>query len=363
MHILVLSPYDAASHRYWRERLVEMPGEHTFSVTHLPARHFSWRFRGNSLTLAHDATLDETADLIIATSMTDLSALRGMRTALAAKPAIVYFHENQFAYPDNTPGHHQLERQVTSIYTAIAGQAIVFNSEHNRRTFLNGASELLARMPDGVPAGIIERLHTRSHIIPVPLDAHCFPEDNAVACQKPDRFTIVWNHRWEHDKGLLELQQLINRLVASPLDFEMHLVGQQFRQVHPVMRENISLLQKAGRLGHAGYLPHRADYLALLRQSHCVLSTAKHEFQGIAVQEAMAAGCVPVVPDALAYPEYVPGEWRYRTIIEALSLIDKARHAAAPATTGLPREVAVARDWDRLIRNVIRNADQGHQEK
>jgi len=36
------------------------------------------------------------------------------------------------------------------------------------------------------------------------------------------------------------------------------------------------------------------------------------------VMEAMALGCLPVVPDALVYPEYVPAESRYTTAAEAV---------------------------------------------
>jgi len=37
-----------------------------------------------------------------------------------------------------------------------------------------------------------------------------------------------------------------------------------------------------------------------------VVSTAKHEFFGVAAVEAMAAGAIPVFPNALSYPELIP---------------------------------------------------------
>ena len=83
MKILLLSPYDAISHRYWYAGLVARLDQHDFTVVTLPARYFSWRFRGNSLSLAFDSRLDGDWELLVATSMTDLSALVGMRPALA----------------------------------------------------------------------------------------------------------------------------------------------------------------------------------------------------------------------------------------------------------------------------------------
>ena len=44
----------------------------------------------------------------------------------------------------------------------------------------------------------------------------------------------------------------------------------------------------------------------MLAAADIVLSTALHEFQGLAVLEAIAAGCLPAVPDRLVYPELIP---------------------------------------------------------
>jgi hypothetical protein len=82
------------------------------------------------------------------------------------------------------------------------------------------------------------------------------------------------------------------------------------------------MLELAGRLGVCGFIPTRAHYLALLGRSHVVLSTAIHEFQGIAVLEAVAVGCLPVVPDALAYQDFIPACWRYDNSQQALLMLE-----------------------------------------
>ena len=98
MRILLLSAYDADSHVYWRKGLVEHLDEHEWTVLSLPGRYFSWRMRGNSLSWAFEQRelLSQAYDLVVATSMTDLSALRGFVPSLAQIPTLVYFHENQF---------------------------------------------------------------------------------------------------------------------------------------------------------------------------------------------------------------------------------------------------------------------------
>jgi len=134
MKALLLSAYDAQSHRRWRRGLVDAMPDVDWTVLALPPRNFSWRVRGNSLSWAFSErhTLEQPFDVLIATSMVDLSALRGMVPSLAAVPSVVYCHENQFAYP-NQPGRMQRnEPKITSLYTMLAADRVLFNSEYNR---------------------------------------------------------------------------------------------------------------------------------------------------------------------------------------------------------------------------------------
>ena len=101
MNILLLSAYDAQSHQRWRNGLVSQFPEYQWTVLRLPPRFFSWRLRGNAYSwfMRNKDELDQNYDLIIATSMVELSALRGLIPSLAMIRTILYFHENQFAYP------------------------------------------------------------------------------------------------------------------------------------------------------------------------------------------------------------------------------------------------------------------------
>ena len=55
-----------------------------------------------------------------------------------------------------------------------------------------------------------------------------------------------------------------------------------------------------------GFEPDRRRYLRRLAACDWVLSTAVHEFFGVAVVEALLAGCLPWLPDRLSYPELLP---------------------------------------------------------
>lgn len=306
--ILLLSPYDAISHRYWREGLVAAFPEYDWSVLTLPPRHFSWRTRGNSLTwaLSEDEVFRQEFDLIIATSMTDLSALKGMRPSLAAVPTLLYFHENQFAYPESGREHQSIEPKIASIYAAASADRIAFNSDYNRKTFLQGSNALLNKMPDHVPPGIKQLLLEKSCILPVPLIDSCF---QANRHEGSEQFSILWNHRWEYDKAPERFFSALCLLKKQNVNFMVNVVGQCFRKTPAIfdrMKEELS-----DHIGTWGYVEDLSEYHAIIRQSHVVVSTALHDFQGLGVLEATAAGCIPAVPDRLAYREYIPEQFRF----------------------------------------------------
>ena len=223
MKVLLLSPYDAASHRYWREGLVEAFPEYDWTVLTLPPRHFNWRLRGNSLSWAFggDEQLRADYDLLMVTSMTDLSALRGFRPELSRLPSIVYFHENQFAYPDSGRQFPSVEPQILNLYTALTADRMVFNSLYNRDTFMEGVSKLLKKLPDQVPQGLVEKLSKASSILPVPLreGVREKEETNSPTHKIKQPFTIVWNHRWEYDKAPERLLGAMEELHEKGVDF------------------------------------------------------------------------------------------------------------------------------------------------
>ncbi|MFS1523374.1 DUF3524 domain-containing protein [Microbulbifer sp. 2304DJ12-6] len=336
MKTLLLSAYDAHSHKRWRKGLIDAFPKWQWAVLALPPRYFSWRIRGNSLTWARGEaarTLRQGWDLIIATSMTDLSALRGLVPEIAGVPVVVYFHENQFAYPASTDTFRSIEPQLLNIYTALAGNLLLFNSEFNRRTLIDGAARLLKRFPDCVPAGVCEEMERKSRVLPVPLEDSLFiatrdaPRDSSVAWKhrwaqgyqgavSAGVLVISWAARWEYDKGPDRLLCILQGLKAKGVDFLLNLMGQSFRSCPEAFKR----IQRdfAQHLLAVGYVQDAETYRDTLRNSHVFLSTAYHEFQGLAVMEAAIAGCTPLVPDEQCYPEYYPESLRYTGVADAV---------------------------------------------
>lgn len=316
VRVLLLSAYAAQSHQYWARGLTAMFPEWNWTELSLPPRHFSWRIRGNPLIWSQEAReqLERDHDLLVATSMVDLATLRGLVPALCALPTALYFHENQFLYPEGSRQYSLLDAQMVTLYAALAADRILFNSMHNRDSFLDGVRTLLQRLPDLVPGGVAQRIGEKSVILPVPLLAEdtaavrpFWPGQSGDYPQRPLR--LLWSARFEHDKGGEELLQILDLLVADGLPFELAVTGQQFRNSPPVFAEIARRF--ALQLVQFGFVESPETYRALRAGADIVLSTARHEFQGLAVLQAVAAGCVPVVPDRLAYREIYPDSLRY----------------------------------------------------
>lgn len=349
--ILLLSGYDADSHRRWHEGLVRHMDQFNWTVLTLPARYFSWRIRGNPLSWSfrHADTFARNYDALVATSMVDVATLKGLIPNLAHTPCVVYFHENQFGYPKSDRQKHSIEAQMVNLYSALAANQIVFNSDYNRDTFIAGVEDLLAKLPDHTPSGLTKRLQQMASVIPVPLEPEVFDKSH----QKTKRLTLVWNHRWEYDKAPERLHTALSLIKSKNCKFDLKLLGKVFRDSPEIF--NRIKQDFSSELIEFGPIDNRQDYLHALRESDLVISTAIHDFQGLAVLEATAAGCVPMVPKHLAYPEFLPEPFLYQSYpdkpaLEAQALAQMIIDAAIQYDHGqlaTPPDLSYL-DWNRL---------------
>jgi glycosyltransferase involved in cell wall biosynthesis len=233
--------------------------------------------------------------------MVDVATLRGLHSRLADIPWCVYFHENQFAYPLSTRQVSCLEPQLVQLYGGLATRNLLFNSAFNLDSYLAGVDGLLRKMPDALPGGIVDRLAAKAEILPVPIS---LTPDDVVA----DPRLIVWNHRWDYDKGPEVFAAAILQLHASGEAFRLALLGPR------PARPPTALQQIRKACGDRILVDDKVDsgrYREILSRAGIVVSSARHEFQGLAIMEAVTAGCSPLVPDALCYPEQYAEAYRY----------------------------------------------------
>jgi glycosyltransferase involved in cell wall biosynthesis len=65
----------------------------------------------------------------------------------------------------------------------------------------------------------------------------------------------------------------------------------------------------------------KKDYYNLLNRSKIVVSFADQEYWGIGIQEALFAGCIPIIPNKLSYKEMYLDTLRFKSYQEAISKI------------------------------------------
>jgi glycosyltransferase involved in cell wall biosynthesis len=125
---------------------------------------------------------------------------------------------------------------------------------------------------------------------------------------------VLWNQRWEYDKNPEAFFRLMNRLDDAGCPFRLILAGEHFKE-QPYEFER-AFERYAERILHYGYAEDFEEYSRLLHRADLVVSTAVHEFFGIAVMEAIYCGCHPLLPDRLSYPELIP-ESLHRPLLHA----------------------------------------------
>jgi len=303
-------------------------------------------------------------DVLFVTSLLDAAHLAAMRRRLAPNdraPMILYRHENQVAYPvqPSAPeiARHDIQFALTDLASIAAADLSIWNSRWNLESCRQGLARLLRPARDLNREALLNDAFARSIVLPPPIES---PPDELVAQRRvrlpSDPVRVLWPHRWEHDKDPDALYDLMTR-EAERLNLRLTLLGSPSDGHCPPA---IGRLRNdfRDRIDHAGFIPDRRQYWERVVACDWVLSTAAHEFFGIAVAEALLAGCLPWLPDRLSYPELVPAD--LLTLSPAAPPAD-ARHARARIAAHLDRarpEHAV-RAIDAAIDEVFDSCDRG----
>ena len=275
MKILYIEPYHAGSHKRFGESLMEGIDADWTALT-LPGRHWKWRMRGSAAWFALEKSeeLKRGHDLVVASSYLPLADLKGLCPALVDTPSILYFHENQLTYPvqEAHAGERDNHFGFTQLVSGLCATRLVFNSAFNKRSFLEGAEELLRRLPDAVPRAWPAMLASKSEVLAVPLELPELVgiESSGAGSSGP---LVLWNHRWEYDKNPKSFFEALYRLMERAVPFQVAVCGERFRKAPKVFQEARERLGE--RVVHWGYAKCRSEYEVLLKRAETMLRDAE----------------------------------------------------------------------------------------
>jgi glycosyltransferase involved in cell wall biosynthesis len=369
--VLLVEGWMAGSHEAWA-RGWQQRSRHRIGIVGQPGTHWQHRMVAGAVPLARETArhvdLHGTPDVVVATDMVDLPSWRGLcasmvRGGLAGVPTVLYLHENQMTQPPSPNGvadGRGRHLAWTNWRSLVAADAIWSNSRWQLDSVFESLVDLLGSSPDAeAQLPLLEAVRSRCSVQPVGCDLHDLlavermdqgrsdPGGPTASRDSASPPLVLWNHRWSHDKGLERAVTSLHTLATEGIDFELAIVGEDDHN-DPARGERI-LAPVAERIVHRGWLEPK-EYRRLLLRSDVVVACPRQENFGISVVEAAAAGCVPVVPDAFAYPETIDeGALRYAEgrlttrLREVLVDLEGHRRLASPC-----RERLVRFDWPRV---------------
>ena len=313
MQVLALESWYGGSHRNFLDGL-SRHSAHAFHAVTMAARFWKWRMHGGAVTMARKTrqALDEglRPEVIFATDMVNLPAyLALVRPHLADVPVVLYFHENQLTYPLPPDKERDYTYAYINYLSALAADRVVFNSKYHYEEFMEALPVLLRAFPDYTHLNTVQQIREKSSVLHLGMDLQGHDQFAAEYGGHPwgpgmAPPIVLWNQRWEYDKNPEAFFRLMNRLDDTGCRFRLILAGEHFEE-QPYEFEQ-AFERYAERILHYGYAEDFEEYSRLLHRADLVVSTALHEFFGIAMMEAIYCGCHPLLPNRLSYPELIP---------------------------------------------------------
>ncbi|MCY3488019.1 MAG: DUF3524 domain-containing protein [Bacteroidetes bacterium] len=308
MKVLALEPWYGGSHRNFVSGLIRN-SRHEYELVTMASRFWKWRLQGGAQTLARKSRQliadGFQPDVILASSMVNLPAFLALvRKEIGSVPVIYYLHENQLTYPLSSEGKRDLSYAYINYLSCLAADQVVFNTEFHYKEFIRALPGLLRVFPDYTHLHTVSEIRAKSQVMHLGMDLQAHARYASTGDTRDDPPIVLWNQRWEYDKNPEAFFRIMNRLDDAGCRFRLILAGKRFEEQPSEF--DVAFERYAERILHYGYAEDFEEYSRLLHRADIVVSTAVHEFFGIAMMEAIYCGCHPLLPNRLSYPELIP---------------------------------------------------------
>lgn len=309
--VVLVEPWYGGSHRVWADGW-RAHSRHQLDFLTLPAEFWRWRMRAGAVVLAEQFEAHVRAygrpDAVVLSGLLDAATFCGMaRHVLAGTPIAVYMHENQLLYPLAPNQRPDMDLGLVNWRSLLVADRVWWNSSFHQTAFLAELPRMLFQQPEPPDPSEHQLIEDRSRTLWPGVDsAELIDAPRPDALRNGDRRPLVlWNQRWDHDKNPRAVFTALHKLAEEGVDFDLALAGEN--QGHSDDEQWV-VANLGDRIVHRGWL-EPAAYRDLLLRSDVFVSAASHEFFGIAIVEAVAAGVVPVLPDRLSFPEVIEPQW------------------------------------------------------
>jgi len=353
VNVFLVEPYFSGSHKAWAMGLQKHSQYDVALITH-EGVYWRWRMSGSAATLATEIVEQAKRvkpDLLIVSSMTNLAELKGLLPKeLGSIPTALYMHENQLGYPLSPNQDSAKVFAFKNWMSMLAADKIFVNSNFHLDQLHQELPKFLSRTPpDYQHHNFIDETLAKTSVLYPGVELSWAKEKPNFATKSVP--TVLWNQRWEFDKSQEQIFDTFGEIAKENLDFELILLGENQRPLEKASKHHEILATRARHVGYAS----REQYLALLKESDIVVGDPLHEYFGISIIEALAAGAYPVLPDGLSYPEILTEKYNHilfqsgsfkATLVNAIEAIDKK----LKMVEGLDSEM-MRFDWSNQIQN------------
>lgn len=308
-NILVLEPWYRGSHRKWLDGW-RSTSRHQINIIEGPDA--GWR-RSLLISPARfaEAIAESSAqiDALVASTPIDLATVMGLLDpGIPRPPTLLYMHESQIGYPPGPKGGRAHGGIINDWRSISAADRVAVATRFHQSVLVKQMPPFVEELIEGAGSKL-ESMLSSIEILPIGIDTSRLAPTTITG---PIR--VMWNHRWSHDKGPGEFAHALSVLAGEGHKFGVYALGEVERSGRRAYEHLLNQLND--RVILSGYQEEDA-YLRALCRSDLVVSSAQHDFFGLAVAEAIAAGARPLLPQRLSYPEIVPESLRPTLLYEA----------------------------------------------
>jgi hypothetical protein len=289
LDILALEPFYGGVRRQMLETLMRL-SRHQWTLLKLPPRRVERRLAASARWFAELLPRVDLkgVDLLFTSEMLNLPELKRLVPALAQRPSVVYFHDNQ------TPTIEQVSTgplDMINLNNAMAATEVWFNSQYHQDSFLAKASALVERVPEIAGRNPVSELLGKTMVMPPPVDmGKIFGAMQSKDTPVRDARTLFADLR---GIDVRKLAEVLHRLDLRGEPFHLITVGPQRGLPAKLPRTVISERDETGQ--YQG-LSEAAVYVGL----------NDNAMSDELLIPALVAGCWPVVPDAGVHSELLP---------------------------------------------------------